>query len=129
MPVPVLMVSPPPVQLDGEDAPRGTTPSPFIRSSGRSAQLVADGHHRARAASTTTNATPPPQSSVASPTPTRSAPHGSSSSGPMSGSSSGRSERLRSYRQLNSGKWNVVAAMEQRLPPSPWYRAEWAALG
>ena len=36
---------------------------------------------------------------------------------------------IRSYRQLNSGKWNVVAAMEQRLPASPWYRAEWAALG
>lgn len=36
---------------------------------------------------------------------------------------------LRSYRQLNSGKWAVVGALERRLPASPWWRAEWTALG
>jgi hypothetical protein len=36
---------------------------------------------------------------------------------------------IRSYRQLNAGKWAVVGAMERRLPASPWWSAEWAALG
>ncbi|MQY28117.1 RipA family octameric membrane protein [Nocardia aurantia] len=36
---------------------------------------------------------------------------------------------LRSYRQLNAGKYVVVGALEQRLPASPYWRAEWAALG
>jgi hypothetical protein len=36
---------------------------------------------------------------------------------------------VRSYRQLNSGKWAVVGALEKRLPASPWWRAEWEALG
>ena len=36
---------------------------------------------------------------------------------------------LRSYRQLNAGKWAVVGALERRLPASPWWSAEWAALG
>jgi hypothetical protein len=36
---------------------------------------------------------------------------------------------LRSYRQLNSAKYAVVGALEQRLPASPYWRAEWAALG
>ena len=36
---------------------------------------------------------------------------------------------VRSYRQLNSGKWAVVGALEERLPASPWWRAEWKALG
>lgn len=34
-----------------------------------------------------------------------------------------------SYSQLNSGKWKVVGVMEERLPSSPWWRAEWQALG
>lgn len=36
---------------------------------------------------------------------------------------------VRSYRQLNAGKWMVVGALEERLPASPWWRAEWIALG
>lgn len=36
---------------------------------------------------------------------------------------------LRSYRQLNGGKWAVVGALEQRLPASPYWCAEWVALG
>lgn len=36
---------------------------------------------------------------------------------------------IRSYRQLNSAKWAVVGAIEQRLPASPWWRSEWTALG
>ena len=36
---------------------------------------------------------------------------------------------VRSYRQLNTVKWAVVGAFEERLPASPWWRAEWAALG
>jgi hypothetical protein len=36
---------------------------------------------------------------------------------------------IRSYRQLNAGKWAVVGAMERRLPASPWCSAEWVALG
>jgi hypothetical protein len=35
---------------------------------------------------------------------------------------------IRSYRQLNRVKWAVVGALESRLPASPWWRAEWAAL-
>jgi len=33
-----------------------------------------------------------------------------------------------SYRQLNSGKFKVIYALEQRLPVAP-YEAEWVALG
>jgi hypothetical protein len=36
---------------------------------------------------------------------------------------------VRSYRQLNAGKYVVVAALEERLPASPYWRAEWKALG
>ncbi|MBT0772339.1 hypothetical protein KIH74_25565 [Kineosporia sp. J2-2] len=36
---------------------------------------------------------------------------------------------LRSYRQLNSAKFAVIGALEERLPASPYWRAEWAALG
>ena len=36
---------------------------------------------------------------------------------------------IRSYRQLNAGKWAVVGALERRLPASPWWAAEWVALG
>jgi len=36
---------------------------------------------------------------------------------------------VRSYRQLNTGKWMVVGALEERLPASPWWKAEWTALG
>lgn len=36
---------------------------------------------------------------------------------------------LRSYRQLNSGKYAVVGALEELLPTSPYWRAEWQALG
>lgn len=36
---------------------------------------------------------------------------------------------IRSYRQLSAGKWAVVGALERRLPASPWWSAEWKALG
>lgn len=36
---------------------------------------------------------------------------------------------VRSYRQLNSGKYAVIGALEERLPASPYWRAEWKALG
>lgn len=36
---------------------------------------------------------------------------------------------VRSYRQLNSGKYEVVGLLEERLPASPYWSAEWAALG
>lgn len=36
---------------------------------------------------------------------------------------------IRSYRQLNSAKWAVVGALEQRLPASPYWLAEWKAIG
>jgi hypothetical protein len=36
---------------------------------------------------------------------------------------------LRSYRQLNTAKYEVIGAMEARLPASPYWRAEWKALG
>jgi hypothetical protein len=36
---------------------------------------------------------------------------------------------IRSYRQLNSAKYAVVGALEQKLPASPYWRAEWTALG
>ncbi|MET9385840.1 hypothetical protein ABZY09_33450 [Streptomyces sp. NPDC002928] len=36
---------------------------------------------------------------------------------------------LRSYRQLNTAKFAVLGAMEERLPASPYWRAEWTALG
>ena len=36
---------------------------------------------------------------------------------------------VRSYRQLNGAKYAVVGAMEERLPASPYWRAEWKALG
>ena len=36
---------------------------------------------------------------------------------------------VRSYRQLNSAKYAVIGAMEERLPASPYWRAEWKALG
>jgi hypothetical protein len=36
---------------------------------------------------------------------------------------------LRSYRQLNAAKYEVVGALEERLPASPYWRAEWTALG
>jgi hypothetical protein len=32
--------------------------------------------------------------------------------------------QLRSYRQLASTKWRVVGALEEKLPSSPWWRAE-----
>lgn len=35
---------------------------------------------------------------------------------------------VRSYRQLNSGKFAVIGAIEQRLPASPWWNGEWKAL-
>jgi len=35
---------------------------------------------------------------------------------------------IRSYRQLNTGKWQIVHEMEKLLPVAP-YDAEWAALG
>lgn len=36
---------------------------------------------------------------------------------------------IASYRQLNSAKYAVVGALEERLPASPYWRAEWTALG
>jgi hypothetical protein len=36
---------------------------------------------------------------------------------------------LRSYRQLNSAKYIVIGALEEGLPASPYWRAEWTALG
>jgi hypothetical protein len=35
---------------------------------------------------------------------------------------------VRSYRQLNSGKFAVIGALERRLPASPWWKGEWKAL-
>jgi hypothetical protein len=36
---------------------------------------------------------------------------------------------IRSYRQLNTAKYAVVGALEERLPASPYYSAEWTAMG
>lgn len=36
---------------------------------------------------------------------------------------------VRSYRQLNAAKYEVVGALEEGLPASPYSRAEWFALG
>jgi hypothetical protein len=36
---------------------------------------------------------------------------------------------VRSYRLLNGAKYRVVGALEERLPASPFWRAEWWALG
>jgi hypothetical protein len=36
--------------------------------------------------------------------------------------------QLRSYRQLNSGKFAVIGALEKELPASPWWNGEWVAL-
>lgn len=36
---------------------------------------------------------------------------------------------VRSYRQLNSAKFQVIGAFEERLPAFAYSRAEWAALG
>ncbi|GGD05221.1 RipA family octameric membrane protein [Hyunsoonleella pacifica] len=36
---------------------------------------------------------------------------------------------LRSYRNLNSAKFKVVGQLEERLPSSPYWSAEWKELG
>ena len=36
---------------------------------------------------------------------------------------------VRSYRQLNGGKYLIVGEFEKRLPASPYWSAEWKALG
>lgn len=36
---------------------------------------------------------------------------------------------LRSYRNLNTAKFKVIGLLEERLPASPLYAAEWNALG
>ncbi len=36
---------------------------------------------------------------------------------------------VRSYRQLNTAKYEVVGALEAGLPASPYWLAEWTALG
>jgi hypothetical protein len=36
---------------------------------------------------------------------------------------------VRSYRQLNAAKYVVIGALEEKLPASPYWRAEWKALG
>lgn len=37
--------------------------------------------------------------------------------------------QLRSYRLLNAAKYKVIGTLEERLPASPYWRAEWLALG
>lgn len=36
---------------------------------------------------------------------------------------------VKSYSQLNTGKYKVIGEMEKKLPSSPYYSAEWKALG
>ncbi len=36
---------------------------------------------------------------------------------------------IKSYRQLNTAKYSVIGEMEKKLPASPYYFAEWNALG
>ncbi len=36
---------------------------------------------------------------------------------------------VKSYRQINTAKYKVVGLMEERLPSSPYWLAEWKALG
>ena len=36
---------------------------------------------------------------------------------------------IHSYRQLNRAKYKVIGEYEQRLPSSPYWKAEWTALG
>jgi hypothetical protein len=36
---------------------------------------------------------------------------------------------VRSYRQLNAAKYTVIGVLEERLPASPYWKAEWKALG
>ncbi|MEU6231242.1 hypothetical protein [Streptomyces sp. NPDC047042] len=36
---------------------------------------------------------------------------------------------VRSYRQLNSAKYTVIGVLEEQLPASPYWKAEWKALG
>jgi hypothetical protein len=36
---------------------------------------------------------------------------------------------VRSYRQLNTAKYIVIGALEEQLPASPYWKAEWLALG
>lgn len=36
---------------------------------------------------------------------------------------------VHSYRQLNTAKYKVIGEYERRLPTSPYWRAEWRALG
>lgn len=36
---------------------------------------------------------------------------------------------VRSYRQLNTAKYKVVGLLEEQLPASPYWSAEWTALG
>ncbi|MFN0214756.1 MAG: hypothetical protein ACKVT2_10910 [Saprospiraceae bacterium] len=36
---------------------------------------------------------------------------------------------IKSYRQLNSAKYQVIGELEKRLPASPYWSAEWKALG
>ncbi len=36
---------------------------------------------------------------------------------------------LKSYRQISSAKYRVIGALEERLPASPYWLAEWRAVG
>ena len=36
---------------------------------------------------------------------------------------------INSYRQLNTAKYSVIGEFEKRLPSSPYWSAEWSALG
>ncbi len=36
---------------------------------------------------------------------------------------------IRSYRNLNTAKYKVIGQIEQKLPCSPWWSAEWKELG
>lgn len=38
-------------------------------------------------------------------------------------------QTVKSYRQLNTGKFKVIGEFEKRLPSSPYWAAEWKALG
>jgi hypothetical protein len=35
---------------------------------------------------------------------------------------------VQSYRKLNAAKFLVIGALEEKLPASPWWKAEWKAL-
>lgn len=48
---------------------------------------------------------------------------------PRSSASASPGSLVRSYQLLNNAKCQVVGSLEERLPASPFWRAEWWALG